>query len=410
MTFLGRKVSDGEARLSAVSPTQPGMAAAPVPAPLCADGRVVAHALPEGVLCLVLSGDWSLAAGLPSVEPLLHRLQAGPSVARLSFDGTAVTDWSSSLVSYARNVQTLAAERGIVVEVAGLPAGVERMLSLATRRPGRADAPTAQPPSLVVRIGHKAIDVGVDLLSFAAFVGDILLAVGRALRGRGQFRGREFWQLIEDGGPRSLPIVMLISFLCGIILVFVGATQLKWFGAELYVANLVTMGMAKEMAPLMTAMIMTGRTGAAYAAELGSMQVNEEVDAFRTMGIGPIDFLVLPRILALSLMMPLLALFANMMGILGGSVIGKTMLGISFLEFFVQSQQWIRLVDFGGGLFKAWVFGILIAVSGCYYGLHCGRHSAAVGEATTATVVTSVVLVVIADAVLTIIYTLLRGY
>jgi len=374
------------------------------------DPRIMAHDLPDGTLCLVLSGDWSLAVGIPRLDFLVRRLNAAPTVASVRLDGAGVTDWSSSLVTFVRNVQGLAGQHGLAVDIDGLPPGVQRMLLLANRRSARESRNGSLGGPMLAQLGHMAIAFAATVNNFTGFLGEVILAAGRALVGRAQFRGREFWQLIEDSGPRSLPIVMLISFLSGVIFAFVGATQLKWFGAELYVANLVTMGMAKEMAPLMTAMIMTGRTGAAYAAELGTMQVNEEIDAFRTMGIGPVDFLVLPRVLALSLMMPLLALFANMLGIAGGSVVGNTMLDISFLEFFVQAQQWIRLTDFAGGLFKAWVFGILIALAGCYYGMHCGRHSAAVGEATTATVVTSVVLVVIADALLTVIYTLLRGY
>ena len=176
------------------------------------------------------------------------------------------------------------------------------------------------------------------------------------------------------------------------------------FGAQIYVANLVTTGMAQEMGPLMAAVIMAGRTGAAFAAELGTMQVNQETDALRTLGVDPIEFLVVPRMLALMLMLPLLACYAIMMGILGGWIVGVTVFDINPLQYAQQMRQMIGVADFAGGIFKAAVFGVIVAVAGCLRGMRSGQDAAAVGNAATSAVVTSIVGIVVADAAINVIY------
>ena len=226
--------------------------------------------------------------------------------------------------------------------------------------------------------------------------------------GRAHFRRSDLVLIIQQVGAQALPIVSLISVLVGVILAFVGAVQLEQFGADIFIANLVGLGMVRDMGAMMTAVIMAGRTGAAYAAELGTMTVNEEIDALRTMGISPIDFLVVPRILALMLMMPLLTLYANLMGILGGALVGVTLFDIGIYEYFRQTRSAIDLLDLFGGLFKGLVYGAIVAVSGCLRGMECGRISAAVGIATTSAVVTSIVFIVIAAAVLTVAYDVLN--
>jgi phospholipid/cholesterol/gamma-HCH transport system permease protein len=201
---------------------------------------------------------------------------------------------------------------------------------------------------------------------------------------------------MQEAGAQALPIVSLISFLVGTILAFVGAIQLEQFAAQIYVADAVGIGMAREMGAMMTAIVMAGRTGAAYAAQLGSMTVTQEIEALKTMGISPIEFLVLPRMIALSLMMPLLCLYSDLLGILGGFAVGRGMLGISPRVYFNQTIHAVDLGDVAGGVFKASVYGILIAVAGCLRGLQSGRSASAVGEATTSAVVTGIVLVICA--------------
>ena len=208
---------------------------------------------------------------------------------------------------------------------------------------------------------------------------------------------------MQECGVQAIPIVSLISALVGLILAFIGAIQLEIFGVQIYVASLVGIGMVRALAAVMTGIIMAGRTGASFAAQIGTMQVNEEIDALTTLGISPIEFLVLPRILALSLMLPLLSLYADLMGILGGFFIGVTMLDLNFWEYYMKTCETVHLNDFWVGLFSASVFGVLVALASCLRGMQCGRSASAVGEATTSAVVTSIVSIVISTAIITVI-------
>jgi phospholipid/cholesterol/gamma-HCH transport system permease protein len=207
-----------------------------------------------------------------------------------------------------------------------------------------------------------------------------------------------------------LPIISLIAVLVGMILAFVGAVQLKLFGAQIFIADLVGLGMAREMGAMMTAILMAGRTGAAYAAELGSMTVNDEIDALKTSGFSPMEFLVLPRIMALFLTIPFLCLYADILGILGGALVASGLFDVSFSEYQVQIQNRLRLIDFEVGIGKSAVFGILVAIAGCMRGLQCRRNATAVGLATTSAVVTGIVFIVISDAVMTLLVTTLNVF
>lgn len=233
----------------------------------------------------------------------------------------------------------------------------------------------------------------------------MLLGLLRLARGRSRMRGEDFWDALAQCGPGALPIVALIATLVGLILAFVGAAQLQAFGAQLYVANMVAVGMTREMGALMTAVIMAGRTGAAYAAELGSMQANEEVDALRTFGFSPLELLVLPRLLALLVALPLLCVFADVLGILGGFIIGAGLFDISAPLYLNQTLALLDLGDFLLGVFKSLVFALLIGLIGCYRGLASGRDARSVGSATTGAVVSIIVALVVADALITLICT-----
>jgi phospholipid/cholesterol/gamma-HCH transport system permease protein len=208
---------------------------------------------------------------------------------------------------------------------------------------------------------------------------------------------------MQECGARALPIVSLISLLVGLILAFVGAIQLQQFGAQIYVADLVGIAMVREMGAMMTAIVMAGRTGAAFAAQLGTMQVNEEIDAFSTLGFSPIDFLVLPRMLALILMMPLLCIYADAMGILGGALVGVAMLDLTITEYFIETQGAIDMVDIMVGVVKSAVFGVLVALAGCLRGIQCGRSAQAVGLATTSAVVMGIVFIIVTDGIFSVI-------
>jgi len=213
--------------------------------------------------------------------------------------------------------------------------------------------------------------------------------------------------LIKQAGVDALPIVSLISLLVGLILAFVGAIQLQQFGAQIYVSTIVGIAMVRVMGAIMTGIIMAGRTGAAYAAELGTMQVNEEIDALRTFGFSPTEFLVLPRLVALLFMMPLLCIYADLMGILGGFIVGALMLDINPIQYFTNTWQSVPLANFWIGLVHSTVFGVLVALAGCYRGMRCGRSALAVGQAATSAVVTGILAIIIATAVITVVCNIL---
>jgi phospholipid/cholesterol/gamma-HCH transport system permease protein len=209
---------------------------------------------------------------------------------------------------------------------------------------------------------------------------------------------------IEEVGPRALPIVSVISFLVGLILAYLGADQLRLVGAQIFIADLVAIGMVREVGALMTGIIIAGRTGAAFAAQLGTMQVNEEIDAYQTLGIPPVDLLVLPRILALMLMVPLLTLYSGFIGMLAGMLIAVTIFDIGMFEYYHETLRALELKHFLVGLSKGTVYGAMIAYAGCLRGMQCGRSAEAVGRAATSAVVTAILLITIAASIMTIVY------
>jgi len=222
-------------------------------------------------------------------------------------------------------------------------------------------------------------------------------------RGRAQFRWLDTLLVIQQCGPEALGIVALINFLIGLILAFVGATELTQFGVSIYTADLVAIATVREMACIMTGIIMCGRTGAAFAAQLGTMKVNQEIEAFQTFGISPFEFLVLPRMLALILMMPLLCVFADLISIAGGFLVSTLMLDITPALYLHRTVAAIRLVDFLLGVCKGGFFGVLVALTGCLRGMQCGTNAAAVGEATTSAVVTGITWIIASDGIFAVI-------
>jgi phospholipid/cholesterol/gamma-HCH transport system permease protein len=280
-------------------------------------------------------------------------------------------------------------------------------MELALAVPEESEAGRKKKPASNLRtLGKRALRIWAGFLSVAEFVGLSVLAFGRLLTGRARFRGRDFWVILQECGPQALPIVTLINFLIGLILAFVGNVQLASFGASLYVADLVGIAMVREMGVVMTAIILSGRTGAAFAAHLGSMKANEEIDALKTFGFDPFDFLVLPRIIALVLMMPLLTIYANVVGILGGMLVGSAV-GIPPVLYWNETLTAVDLTTAALGVFKSVFFGAAIAISGCLQGMHAGNSSAAVGQATTRAVVAAITAVIVLDSAFAAIFTVL---
>ncbi len=354
-----------------------------------------------------LCGDWQLRSSRPDPVRLLLDLEA-LGARRLSFECGELGTWDSGILTFLLTVQEGAARRSIQVDASGLPEGLRRLVALAQAVPEKEGArPALRRRSALRAIGNAVIALARGSLEITSFLGEVSLALLRLVRGRARFRPRDLWLSMQHCGAEALPIVTLISFIVGLILAFVGAVQLEQFGASIYVADLVVLAMAREMAALMTGVIMSGRTGAAFAAELGTMKVNEEIDALKTMGIPPLDFLVLPRMLALVVMLPLLAIYSNLVGILGGAFVATGMLGMSLPLYVHQTLSAADMVDFWTGLLKAGVFGVLIAVAGCLRGLQTGNSASAVGDAATSAVVTGIVAIVVADGIFAVVFNIL---
>ena len=358
---------------------------------------------PEGMV-LRLSGSWRMQDGLPSPAEAEAQWGARPSARRLAFDAREVTAWDTGFLVFVLKVLEAATARGLTVDRSGLPEGVRKLLDLAAAVPERDTKRGGAKQPLLSRIGSATTSAASGALEMVTFVGEASLALARAAVGRARFRRVDLLLNIQEAGASALGIVSLISFLIGLILAFVGSIQLRQFGAQIYIADLVAIGMAREMGAMMAAIIMAGRTGAAYAAQLGTMRVNEEIDALSTMGISPFEFLVLPRMLGLILMMPLLTIYADLVGIAGGAVVGVGMLKVGIIPYWNHTWAAVSIADFAAGLIKSAIFGVLIAIAGCLRGMQCGRSSAAVGLAATSAVVTGIVFIIVSDAILTVVY------
>jgi phospholipid/cholesterol/gamma-HCH transport system permease protein len=370
-------------------------------------GRVSFHRSGD-TLVVGLSGPWHLAQDIPSPALLSHEITANNPPKRLAFDATQLTRWDSGLVAFLVEAYELCRQHSIVDDPSGLPNGLKRLLELAEAVPEKKGArgETAK-VSFFTRVGNASLGFGSSLGEFVSFVGDLTLAFGRLMRRQARYRTVDFLEAIEQCGASAVGIVILIAFLVGVILAFMGAVQLSQFGASIYVADLVGIGMVREMGAMMTAIIMSGRTGAAFAAKLGTMKVTQEIDALTTMGISPLDFLVLPRVLALVLMMPLLCLCADLVGILGGLFVGVGMLDLSATNYMRETISTLTLVNVFGGLFKATFYGALIGIAGCLCGFQCGNSSSAVGDAATQAVVLSIVMVVVACGLFAVVFSVL---
>ena len=356
-------------------------------------------------LAVSFSGDWLLGSSLPGVNPVLEQLQQQPGLATVSFNTVGLGDWDTGLITTLIAIHRNAMDQDIEFDNTGLPDGARRLLALAyavKEREGARRQVTHK--RFFERVGDSVLKTWDQSLQLLAFTGELVLSFGRFFRGSATYLRSDLLQYIQEAGAQAFPIVSLISFLIGMIFAFVGLMQLNMFGAGIYTANLVAVAMVREMAPIMTAIIMAGRTGAAYAAQLGTMKVNEEIDALKTLGMQPIDFLVTPRVIALVVMMPLLTIYSSLMGIIGGLVVGMAMLDINLVQYVAQTVDAVELNSLFGGLFKSVVYGSLVAMAGCQQGMACGNSALAVGQSTTKAVVMGIVLIVVSASVLTVIY------
>jgi phospholipid/cholesterol/gamma-HCH transport system permease protein len=355
-----------------------------------------------------VSGEWSLRHGWPASDELERALASPNPPRRLVFDARDLGAWDSTLVAFVEDAVRLAEARGVAIDLAGLPDGVRRLLALAAAaRIGEGKAPPAPRPPWLARVGlvlHHGLDVVAEV---ATFVGESTLSLARFVSGRARYRAVDLLTEIEGAGADALVIVTVVSFLLGMILAFVGAVTLRQFGASVYVANVVSVAVVRELGPIMTAIVMAGRTGSAYAAQLGTMKVTQEVDALTTMGLRPFDFLVLPRLLALGLMMPLLGVYADFIAITGGGLVAISMPDVTVRQYLLQTREALTLTTFWLGLIKSGAFGVLVAMCGCAQGMRSGKSAAAVGLATTRAVVSAIVGIIVVDGIFAVLFYLL---
>jgi len=265
------------------------------------------------------------------------------------------------------------------------------------------DTPKMSGFSFIEGVGRAVVQGFRDFKEQISFIGELNAALVRALLKPHKIRWKEVLSFAEAVGVNALPIAALLGFLMGLIMAFQAAQPMRQFGADIFVANLVAISMVRELGPLMTAIVLAGRSGSAFAAELGTMTVNEEINALRTMGLKPVPFLVVVRVLAAVIMMPFLTIFTTFFGLIGGAVVMLS-LGYPLVTYVNQIVNFVTLTDFAGGLVKAFAFGILVASIGCLRGLQTGSGAKAVGESTTSAVVSGLLLIVICDGVFSVAY------
>lgn len=356
-------------------------------------------------LVLALKGEWSLKTDRNLDQPgIFGALEKERPPQAVKFDLSGLRNWDTSLLIFLLKVEDWCRKHEVDFRKDSLPRAISSLIALSQAVPekqtGRSEKKKRSFFYLLGTVTLSALDsIRVTL----DFTGQCALSVARFVRGKAAFDWRLFWLTMQECSAQALPIVGLISFLTGLILAFVGAIQLRQFGAGIYVANLVAVAMAREMGAIMTGVIMAGRTGAAFAAQIGSMKVSEEIDALKTLAISPIDFLVSPRMFALFLMMPLLCLYSITIGIAGGAVVGIGMLSLSLTQYWNQTLWSMGLSDIATGVAKSAVFGVIIALTGCQRGIDCGNDAAAVGNAATSAVVLAITWIVASDAMIDVI-------
>ncbi|MEX2181575.1 MAG: ABC transporter permease [Gemmatimonadaceae bacterium] len=358
----------------------------------------------DGTLVAELAGTWQLEYATPRFEPLIEAALADGNLPHatnrtIGFDGTALGEWDSSLLIFLRQGQEYCESNGYTFDTAGLPGRITQLLSLANVVPERSVEAGAPEPSNVAQIGVVGIAAWDSVVSALTFLGEVAQGLVRLLTGKTRMQWRAFWVVVQSNSSGALPIVTLIAVLLGVIIAFLGVVVLQRFGAGSYVSYLVGYGMLREMGALMTGIIIAGRTGAGFAAELGSMKITEELDAYSTLGISPIDHLALPRLLGLFVMMPLLVVYADFIGILGGMFVAVSLLDLTATQFTTGLLSAVSLSDALLGVFKGMIFGVIIGLSGCFQGLRTGSDASAVGRSATAAVVLGITLIIVANAV-----------
>ena len=374
--------------------------------PLSVAPAAIAQPTPQE---LALSGSWT-ARGIGAIEPQLAALSA-LSRSEIVVDGARIEALDTAGAWVLQKLLRRLRGEGSAVQVRDLRPEFAKLLEVVGRQAAdQADTPSpvaSAPSSLLEGLGRSAAAACEQAVALLGFVGESAVALAGCVAHPARLRWRPILYNIRSAGFDALPIVGLLSFLLGIVVAYQGADQLRQYGANIFVADLVGLSMLREFAPLITAIIIAGRSGSAYAAQIGTMSVTEEIDAMRTLGIAPLDLLVLPKILALLIALPLLTVFADVLGVFGGMIMARAQLGVGFDEFLDRFVKAVSITAYLVGICKAPVFAAIIAVVGCFQGFRTKGGADSVGRQTTRSVVQSIFLVIVADALFSIAFSAL---
>ena len=357
-----------------------------------------------GAFCVVLSGHLDLTAA-SRVWKKIDRALSSFTPQSIQIEAKDLSYCDGGGISVLLKLQRMAGRLSIPYDVNGLASDYEKLLKLYPL--DKLENPSAAQPkgsrTFVEETGKAAVDTVTNITEQVEFLGEVTSALLKTTVRPAQLRVKDLLIIADASGVRALPIIMLLGLLVGLIMAFQGAVLMAEFGAEIYIADFVGMSVIRELGPLITAIIVAGRTGSAFAAELGTMKVNEEIDAFTTMGLDPVRFLVVPRVIAATLMTPVLTVFANLAGLIGGAIV-MTGIGYPLITYVSRAMQAVSSIDFAGGLVKSLVFGLLISTTGCLCGLRTGEGASAVGNSATRAVVNSIVLIVLADGLFAVLF------
>lgn len=359
-------------------------------------------------LVIRLMGVWVLDRKAPSFAAFVKKGDLRVDLDEIQLETKNLEDWDSSLLMFLNQVRDWSNKHSVQFNYEGLPEGLGRlMVQTQSAVDSRTEAKDPKgEPGFAEEVGRVTLNYLEDCKVFASFLGDIVLSFMRLFIGRARMRWVDCFRAMQDTGPMALPIVGLISFLIGITLAFQAADLLEDFGSEYYTPAFVGLAMVREMGPIMTAIVLAGRTGAAFASTIGSMKVAEEIDALQTMGVPPVDYLVLPRVIGLSIMTPLMVIYANALGIMGGMLVSLIKLNMPIQTYTQEIFLNIDMTDIGSGLLKSSAFGMIIAYAGCLRGMNCDTSSTGVGRATTSAVVTSLLLIIVFNSLFAVIYSI----
>ena len=353
-------------------------------------------------------GVWVLDREAPSFNEFLKNDAIKADIQSLMLETKDLKDWDSSLLVFLNQAKEWADGRTMGFNCDCLPHGLGRlMLQTQSAIDSRTEAKDPEGlPNFAQEVGDYTLKYWTDLRVFADFIGEIVFSFFRLIIGKYRMRWVDCFRAMQDTGPMALPIVGLISFLIGVTLAFQAADLLEDFGSEFFTPAFVGLAMVREMGPIMTAIVLAGRTGSAFASTIGSMKVAEEIDALRTLAVSPVDYLVLPRVIGLSIMTPLMVIYANALGVIGGMLVAKVKLNMPVQTYVQETFLNISLTDISSGLIKSSVFGMIIAYSGCLRGMNCENSSTGVGRATTSAVVTSLLFIIISNYLFAVLYSI----